>query len=163
MNINTNNYKIFTVLIVVLISVSTLLAYLIFSIFSQYISQLPVSMQIFISIPSVPAIYVFLFFLFDKYLWKLKMFKSLGLVIADDLNGKWIGIVKSSYEKFATNIDAQLVLKQTATKIKIHGIFNKSKSVPPDDYLIQRQRGSLEGMTESLYKLNNYDAVSTMA
>jgi|SRR3989338_2181729 len=27
---------------------------------------------------------------------------------------------------------------------------------PPDDYLIQRQRGSLEGMTESLYKLNNF-------
>jgi len=120
-------------------------------------------MQIFISIPSVPAIYVFLFFLFDKYLWKLKMFKSLGLVIADDLNGKWIGIVKSSYEKFATNIDAQLVIKQTATKIKIHGIFNKSKSVSIHENF---GRSEIDNKTALFYFFRNepeYDAVSTMA
>lgn len=44
-------------------------------------------------------------------------------------------------------------LRAYVLKPKDHKYF---ATPPANDYLIQRQRGSLEGMAESLYKLNNF-------
>lgn len=47
----------------------------------------------------------------------------------------------------------QYFLREYVLQAKNHKYLAAPK---PDDYLTLRQRGSLEGMTESLYRLNNF-------
>lgn len=159
MNIRNNNYKQFTVFILVLVGISAVIVYVV----SYELKRHGIEVPFYIETPSIPGVYALLFFLFDKYFWKLKLFKQLGIVIADDLNGKWVGIVKSSYDSFATEIPAELVIVQTATKIKVCGTFNESKSVS-----IHENFGTseIDNKTALFYFFRNeprYDALSTMA
>ena len=125
MNIDNNNYKKFTVFILILVAISTLIMYTV----SAFCEKHGIKIPWYIETPSIPSIYALLFLSFDKFFWKFKVFKKTGIIIADDLNGKWKGIVKSSYDDFTSDIVAELIIKQTATKIQICGIFNQSKSV----------------------------------
>jgi hypothetical protein len=125
MNIDSNNYKQFTWFILILVAISALVTYLVSRLLEQYGIILP----FYIQAPSISGIYALLFFLFNRYFWKYKIFKKLGIIIADDLNGNWKGIVKSSYDDMKSDIDAELIIEQSATNIKIYGTFNQSKSV----------------------------------
>ncbi len=163
MQINSNNYKQLTFFALVLIGISTLLAYLLFISLGKAFSKLPVFIQIIVSIPSVPVIYAIIFFLFDKYIWKWSMLRNLGLVITDDLNGKWEGVIKSSWDHFVADIPAELIIKQTATSIKIHGKFNQSRSVSIYEHF---GRSDVSNQTVLYYFYRNdpnYDAPATMA
>lgn len=129
MNINADNYKQYAWFTLALIALSTLTAYLIYLALNSWFNGLPVAIQILISLPSVSLIYAGFFSIFDNVLWKIPLFRWLGIVIAEDLNGTWQGIVRSSNDGFATEIPATLVIRQSATKIKIRGKFNESKSI----------------------------------
>lgn len=159
MKINTNNYKQFTILILILVGISTLVMYGISAVFEKQGIKIPW----YIETPSIPSIYALLFWLFDKHLWKCKFFKKIGLVIADDLNGKWKGVVKSSYDNFKNETPIELDITQSATKIKICGVFNESKSVSVHENF---GRSELDNQTALYYFFRNeprYDAVKTMA
>ena len=159
MNINSNNYKQFTAFILILVGISAAIVYMI----SYGLKSYGIEIPFYIETPSIPAVYAFFFVLFDRFLWKNKIFKQLGIVIADDLNGKWVGSLKSSYDNFATDIEAQLVIEQTATKIKICGTFNKSKSVSIHENF---GRSEIDNRVALFYFFRNeptYDATQTMA
>ena len=159
MNINSNNYKQFTAFILILVGISAAIVYMI----SYGLKSYGIEVPFYIETPSIPAVYALFFVLFDRVLWKNKIFKRLGIVIADDLNGKWVGSLKSSYDNFATNIEAQLVIEQTATKIKICGTFNKSKSVSIHENF---GRSEIDNRVALFYFFRNeptYDATQTMA
>ncbi len=163
MKIDADNYKQFTVFAFVLIGISTAIAYLIFNFFGEQFSHLPTIIQLVISMPTVPAIYATLFFLFDRFLWKWPFFKFVGIVVADDLNGTWEGVIKSSWDDFKTEILAELIIKQTATSIKICGKFNESRSVSIHEYF---GRSEMHDQTALYYFYKNdpnYDAPATMA
>lgn len=124
-NINNNNYKPFTYLILVLIGISIIFSFWI----NIIIKNLNIELPFYIELPiSVIAIYSLLFSLFDKYLWKLKIFRILGIIKSKDISGKWSGYIKSSYNKFSNEIPSELSIKQRGTSIKIYGKFNESKS-----------------------------------
>lgn len=159
MKINSNNYKNFTALILILVGISALVIYGISELFTKYSINIPW----FIGTPSIMGVYAFLFYLFDKYLWKFKIFKKLGIVIGDDLNGKWVGIIKSSYDDFQKDIYAELNIVQTASSIKIHGKFNESKSVSVHENF---GLSEMDNQTALYYFYRNepqYDAIQTMA
>lgn len=126
MKVNTENHKNFTYFILVLIAVSVVLSYAI----SLFLKKINLDIPSYIDLPiAVPAIYSILFAFFDKKLWVLPIFKKMGVIIAEDLNGKWVGHIKSSYDNFETEIPAELNIKQTGTMVKIKGKFNQSKSI----------------------------------
>lgn len=159
MNIDNNNYKKFTVFVLVLVAVSALIMYVI----SAFCEKHGVKIPWYIETPSIPSIYALLFLSFDKFFWKFRIFKKLGIIIADDLNGTWEGTVKSSYDNFKTDIRAELIIKQTATNIKIRGIFNQSKSVSVHENF---GKSEIDNQTALYYFFRNepqYDAVKTMA
>ena len=142
-----------------LVAISALVVY----VFSTFSEKYGVKIPWYIEIPSVPSIYALLFLSFDKFFWKLKIFKKLGIIIADDLNGTWKGIVKSSHDNFKTDIKAELIIKQTATGIKILGIFNQSKSVSVHENF---GKSEIDNQTALYYFFRNepqYDAFNTMA
>lgn len=159
MNITRDNYKNFTYFILLLIFVSTAISYGL----SKFVESYNINVPFYISIPSITGIYAGLFSLFEKYFWKLSLFKKLGIVCGDNLNGKWMGTLKSSYDNFETEYPAQLEIRQSATKIKIYGIFNKSKSVSIHENF---GKNEVDGKVALYYFYRNepnYDAVQSMA
>lgn len=113
--------------------------------------------------PSIPTICTALFLLFDRFLWKWRGFKYIGIVTFDNLNGHWEGIIKSSWDEYQNDIPAKLTIKQTATSIKIYGKFNQSNSVSIHEYF---GRNEMHDQTALYYFYKNdprYDAVRTMA
>ena len=77
-------------------------------------------------ISSIPATFGCLFWIFNKWLWKCCSW--FGLINFPNIEGKWKGHLISSHDK-KRKVDATLVIKQTATHIKIQGQFKQSKSV----------------------------------
>jgi hypothetical protein len=159
MNINNDNYRQFTYFILTLIGISALFVYIVVT----FLNYFKINVPFYIELPSIPAVYGLLFSWFDKSLWKKPIFKKMGIIVADDLNGKWQGIVKSSYDKFKKDIKAELIIQQTATRIKICGSFNESKSVSVHENF---SRSEIDNKMALFYFFRNepkYDAAETMA
>ena len=159
MKINSNNYKNFTYFILVLIGISTLVVYAVF----YFLDTNNIKIPFYLSIPSIPTLYGLLFFIFDRKLWKWKIFRKLGIISADDLNGEWKGIAKSSYDKMEEEINVTLKIKQTATNIVICGDFNNSKSISLNANF---EKNDVDDGIALFYFYRNqpdYDAKETMA
>ncbi|MFB9860605.1 hypothetical protein ACFPFV_04150 [Salinicoccus siamensis] len=79
---------------------------------------------------SITAIGIFgiLHSLFNKFIWKWKFLKTIGIVKVPDLNGKWKGEFRSSFHNFDESFPVILIIEQTWSKICIRGKFNHSKS-----------------------------------
>lgn len=159
-NINNNNYKSFTWLILIFIGISVFLSYLI----NLFIKSINFEVPYYLDLPiSGMAIYYILFGLFDKYFWKFKIFRYLGIIKSENLSGKWNGYIKSSFDEYSKEIPSELNIKQTGTSIKIYGKFNESKSCS-----IHENFGidEIDGAVSLFYFYKNdpsYDATKTMA
>ena len=81
-----------------------------------------------IDAPSVIGFYELLYTLFDKYLWKLRIFRAIGIIKIPDLNGIWRGYVASSFNEHAIKYDATIRIFQNWTRIAIILETNYSKS-----------------------------------
>ena len=81
-----------------------------------------------IDAPSVTGFYSLLYTFFDKYLWKLRILRTIGIVKVPDLNGAWNGYVASSFDEHAKRYKATIRISQTWTRIVIILETNHSKS-----------------------------------
>jgi hypothetical protein len=159
MKINNKNYRHFSYFILFLIVVSTAIAFFINKLINIYEINLP----FYIEIPSITLIYGILFYFFDNYFWKWRIFKIVGIIVADNLNGKWMGVAKTSYDNFLNDIPVTLNIKQTATGVVIQGIFDSSKSISLNANF---ERSEVDDSVALFYFYRNepnYDAVNTMA
>lgn len=77
--------------------------------------------------PSVLFFYGLLFVIFDKWAWKI--FERIGFLRTPNLNGKWTGESRSSFDEFLSGITANMEIFQTWTKIKIILTTEKSSSM----------------------------------
>lgn len=73
----------------------------------------------YLSIPSAFAIYVGLYALFDKYLWKFKLFSKLGIIETPNFSGTWTGKAQSTLDAFESTYNFTLTVHQTWAKISI--------------------------------------------
>ncbi len=80
--------------------------------------------------PSPLLIYSIIFYLFDSYLWKIDIFRQLGIVWYPDLNGRWKGRQRSSHQENGQNVsgEGRLEIKQTFSKINISAYYGRSNS-----------------------------------
>ncbi len=160
MNINNDNYRQFTYFILILIGISVVISYGI----SILLNQNHITVPFYVDLPiSTIAVYSILFWIFNNYLWKLSFFQKIGIVIADDLNGKWSGIAKSSYDKFKSDIKTELEIEQTATRIKICGTFKESKSVSIHENFSRSEIDNKVALFYFFRNEPNYDAAETMS
>jgi hypothetical protein len=72
-----------------------------------------------IDAPSTIGIYGLLYYLFDRHLWRWKIWRRLGIVKVPDLNGDWSGHVCSSFDDYNKISDATLKISQHWTHISI--------------------------------------------
>jgi len=70
--------------------------------------------------PSVMGFYGLLYSIFDKYLWRLKPMRKIGLVKVPDLNGTWKGYVSSSFNEYSSvQHDVTVMIRQNWSAINI--------------------------------------------
>jgi len=75
-----------------------------------------------LEIPSVLGFYGFLWWLFDRCIWKWKLLRTVGLVRVPDFNGRWRGHGISSYLREDGNraeFDFQLEIGQEWTRLHV--------------------------------------------
>jgi hypothetical protein len=72
--------------------------------------------------------YAALYRLFNERAWKWPIFRKVGVVDVPDLNGRWVGRVKSSYNEGGTELGAALEIRQTFTRIGVSLYFPQSIS-----------------------------------
>ncbi len=85
--------------------------------FYKILDNYRIALPQWVESPSVLFFYGILFLIFDKYLWKLLV--EIHLIKTPNLNGKWFGFIKTSFDEHSSKIRATLNIFQTWTKIKI--------------------------------------------
>lgn len=95
--------------------------------FTYFTGALATSAGIFIAAPSGLAIFGFLFLLFDRYIWLWPLLFNIGLIKIPNLNGQWTATITSSAT--GNGIEAQVVIHQTYSKLRIRLETDKSESI----------------------------------
>ena len=78
--------------------------------------------------PAVIGFYGIFYSIFNKWLWKCKIFRKIGLVNLPNLSGSWKGYVTSSFDEYSEKYDTDFTIKQDWNRISIMGKFKMSKS-----------------------------------
>ena len=81
-----------------------------------------------IDAPSVIGFYGFLYWAFDKFLWKGIILCRIGLIKIPDLSGTWEGHICSSHDSHTEKYEAELIIQQTWTKISVSMRTERSQS-----------------------------------
>lgn len=95
---------------------------------NRVIGVLQFTLPWWIDAPSVIGFYGLLHTIFNKYLWKWRVLRTIGVVKVPDLNGTWKGYVTSSFDEYAVKYDATIRISQNWTRIAIILETNYSKS-----------------------------------
>lgn len=109
------------------LAVASIIGSTIVTLILNYLIDIIPFIELTVSIASL-GVFGILYTLFDKYIWKWKLLKKIGIVQTPNLNGTWKGEIHSSYFDFKESQPATLVIEQTWSKICIKGRFNQSKS-----------------------------------
>lgn len=109
-----------------LATISIIISGIVSSLLNALIISIPF-IEFTVSIAAM-GLFSILYSLFDKFIWKWKWIKKIGLDQTPNLNGTWEGEFKSSYHNFEESFPAVLIIEQTWTKICIRGKFNDSSS-----------------------------------
>ena len=90
--------------------------------------------QWWLSVPSFAGCYSGLHWLFDLYVWKLGLLRKLKLIQLPDLNGQWVGEVKSSYSRDGHAHSVSVVILQRWSKIlvRLETEHSRSRSIAAD-------------------------------
>lgn len=78
--------------------------------------------------PAIIGFYGIFYYLFNKLLWKWKIFQKVRLVKLPNLNGTWKGYVTSSYDDHSKKYETTFTIQQDWNKIRIFGEFKMSQS-----------------------------------
>lgn len=89
------------------------------SIFLTWLIKINLDFPWWFEDPSIFGIYGVLFLFFNRYLWKIKIFHSIGVINTPDINGEWKGYLKSSFDNFVQEYETKIVVKQHWTSIDI--------------------------------------------
>lgn len=104
-----------------------------------------------LEIPSIFGFYGLFLGIFNRWLWRTKFVRSVGLVKVPRFDGKWRGTVVSSYEGIERKRDAAIQIFQTWTSIKINLETETSKSRSRSASVITRD----PGITIAVYEYLN--------
>ena len=72
-----------------------------------------------LSVPSLAGFYSGLYWVFNRFLWKLGLIRKIGIIKIPDLNGEWIGNFESSYSQGTSAQQLSMFISQIWSKIVI--------------------------------------------
>jgi len=77
---------------------------------------------------SAAAWFAALFYLFENYVWRWTLLHRVKFVQLPDLNGRWTGTLRSSYDDFTKTHDIDLTVKQSWTRLIVELTTAQSSS-----------------------------------
>ena len=94
-------------------------------------SRLDISWLWWVDVPSVFGFYGIIYTAMNRWLWRWRILRRIGLVRVPDLNGQWHGYVSSSFDNCAERKDVLVTISQTWTRISItlHARTSQSHSL----------------------------------
>jgi hypothetical protein len=95
---------------------SILIAWALYGILSKIPKNIPVWA---IDTPAAYGCYLLLLGIFEKWLWKCRLVRSVGIVQVPNLSGKWNGILRSSDDNYKTDHSISLDIQQTWTHLLV--------------------------------------------
>lgn len=72
-----------------------------------------------LDVPSVMGFYGFFYGIFDRWVWRVPLLRTAGLVKVPEISGTWEGYVTSSFDEGASHHAASLEILQTWTRLRI--------------------------------------------
>lgn len=108
---NSNEYRVINFILAVFSLVSAWLL-------SNLLGKINIQLW-WLDVPSVFGFYMIFHFLFDHYLWKLRIFYKLKIIRIPNLNGSWKGEIESSHDEFQNKYEILLEIYQSWTRISI--------------------------------------------
>ena len=83
------------------------------------------------SVPSFAGVISFVYWAFDRWVWRFALLRRLGIVPIPDLNGEWAGIVLSSYESDGCGYEVSIVIRQRWTRmvVTLETEYSQSRSI----------------------------------
>jgi len=123
MRIRPDNFKRFVYFVAVL----ALISYAIVVGVNDAIAASGIMVPVWLETPSVVGVLVFLYAIFDSYLWHSRLFRLLGIVEIPDLRGRWDGTVTSSWNNKTS--PAVLEITQSSSSIIVAMYTLQSESV----------------------------------
>jgi hypothetical protein len=105
-------------------AISIALAYL----FNLTAAALKLEFPWWLVLPSPMALYLFVRWVFSRFLWRWQPLHALGIVKIPDLNGEYKGHLWTSHDKHADRHPCDFTVSQTWTSMSVHGRFAQSRS-----------------------------------
>lgn len=118
----TSHQIIFLILIPIL---SICLVYVVGTLLQRYIPQ---PWILFIDSVGVLGMYTIIFRLFDNSIWQLFSSGIFQIVDVPNLNGTWVGELRSSYDDNKNPYEVRVEIIQTFSNIKVFAYFKQSWS-----------------------------------
>ena len=87
--------------------------------------------QWWLSVPSFPSVFSFLYWAFDRWGWRRGLLKKIGIVRIPDLNGKWEAQIISSYKADGGAYTASIVIQQRWSRmvVSLETVHSQSRSI----------------------------------
>ena len=87
--------------------------------------------QWWLSVPSFAGVFSSLYWVFDRWVWKLRLLRKIGLIGIPDLNGIWEGQVESSYQDGGAVYAVSIVIRQRWLHIAVtlETDYSRSRSI----------------------------------
>ncbi len=85
--------------------------------FHQAVESLGLKVPWWIDAPSVMSIFGVLYEVFDKWLWRLRFLRKVGVVKVPNLNGEWEGEGQSSFNE--TRYQVRVTIRQRWTSLRV--------------------------------------------
>ncbi len=144
MGVNFSKYSHLIFFVVVLPGLSWLISIGFFQLFPNWPNWM--------ESPSPFFVYGVLYYLFDKYAWKLDIFRKVGIVWFPNLSGRWTGIQRSSFMKDGENVevDGAIEVRQSFSSISINAYYSKS-----DSFSVTANFSKLNGEIYLYYSYDN--------
>jgi hypothetical protein len=111
--------------------------------------------------PSVFGFFGFFLWLYDNYLWKLKLFQKIEWFKIPNLNGKWETEIRSSFDNFKTPMVSSMLINQTASKMSIISETTMSISQSNIAAILRAEKHRFE-LTYTYINKPKADSVNTM-
>ena len=84
-----------------------------------------------LSVPSFAGCYSVLYWLFDRYVWKLGLLSQFSLIELPNFNGKWVGEVESSYiqDGYVHSVSVVILQRWSKIVIRLETEHSRSRSI----------------------------------
>jgi hypothetical protein len=148
MKVRRDNFKRFAYFIAALAILSYAIVFVINTLIKTYWGPLPS----WIETPSVVGVLVFLYVMFDSYLWHWPLFRWLGIVDFPDLRGRWSGTITSSFQTGQRPAVLEIVQTASALGLALYSMDSHSESRTADFELRRDGRPVLHYIYENIPK-----------